>query len=110
MKHALKPILKMRQRLGWKPCGLDSNVNVIVSSFNEAFTMREDDGKDYSYPETIEVKIENWSNHWYSVRTSDGRWIREGQDLSGPGLSAGQVYRRMLNELKNRKPKLGVVS
>ncbi len=102
MKHIIQTICKMRKRLMRVPCGLDSRVDVFICDAIDAFT-QDEDGKTVQYPETIEVKIENWSNHFYSVRVSDGRWIPEGSNLDGRGLTSAQVYRRMLNEVRGRK-------
>lgn len=102
MKQVLKQITKMRKRLNRIKCGHESTVETHIVDINEAHTQMEN-GSEFSYPETVEVKIENWSNHFYSVRTSDGRWIREGTELSGKGLSLGQVYRRMLVEARDEQ-------
>lgn len=62
---------------------------------------RVENGKTFVYPATIEVKFENWSNSFYSVRVSDCRWIASGRDLSGPGQSGFEVLRDQLRELKD---------
>lgn len=102
MKNIIQVICKMRKRLSRLPCGYESNVCTHIIDLTEAMTQNED-GELVSYPETIVVKIENWSNHYYSVRTSDGRWISEGSRLNSKGLTIGQVYRRMLSEIRDRK-------
>lgn len=102
MKQALKDILKLRRRLNRRPCGLESRVDVKIIEVSDAKTQDEGDGK-YDYPETIEVKIENWSNYFFSVRTKDNRWIYEGRPLSGKGYTTAQIYRHMLEELRDHK-------
>ena len=59
-----------------------------------------ENGVPYTYPDTLEVKFENWENHFFSYRLQDGRFIPEGCDLSGKGLTLAQVYRKQLKELR----------
>lgn len=60
------------------------------------------DSEGYEYPETIEVKIENQSNSWYSYRVRDGRFIGEGCDLQGPGISGLTLIKRQIREYQGR--------
>ena len=72
------------------------DIDLLVKvSHSPAFEQNEaDEGqppKMVSYPETLEVKFEADSNHFYSVRVSDFRFIREGALLDGAGKSDGEV-------------------
>ena len=78
--------------------GSDQCVMKIVS-LSRAYVSNEGD-KTFRYPETVEIKFQNWSNHFYSLRTKDLRWIPEGAKLNGKGLSTFQVMRLMAKELK----------
>lgn len=107
---ALSKVLKMQKKFdriarqilgdvdGCQPCKFK------ITDYSEAYTSIETDrfGKKttYNYPETIEVKFENWSNSFYSVRVSDLRWIREGTNLDGAGLSGFRVLSKQIKELK----------
>lgn len=75
-----------------------------INDFSPEFTQVETDkrGKKHNvhYQATIEVTFENWSTSHYSVRVSDMRWIPEGHDLDGKGLSGYEVLREQLKELK----------
>jgi hypothetical protein len=99
---SLPLILSMGRRLEryTRELGLSYRCPVIIKEYSPAYDQNED-GVVYSYPERISVKIESHSNHWFDVRVSDGRWIREGKILSGKGLSAGQVYKQIRQELKD---------
>ena len=82
------------------------DLKVIIADYSPA-TTREENGKVYHYPETIEVKFENQSNSWYSFRLSDQKFIREGADLVGSkGLTAAQVYKCQALEAKARIARL----
>jgi hypothetical protein len=106
MKQALKQYLKLQQRLQWQSqrYNLPFTVDTKLIEFSEAHKQVETDRygnkQTYSYPSTLEVKIENKSNHFYSLRTKDCRWIREGCVLSGEGWTLPQVYRCMLKEMR----------
>lgn len=107
---ALSKVLKMQNKFdriarqilgdvdGFNPCVFK------VIGYSEAYTSIETDRlgnkKTYKYPETIEIKFENWSNSFYSVRVSDLKWIREGQDLGGAGSSGMRVLLKQIKELK----------
>jgi len=62
-----------------------------------------ENGKTVEYPETIEVNIEARSTGKYSVRTSDNKWIPEGTELSGPGLTKEQVFAKVKAEQQEWK-------
>lgn len=94
-KQALKQVLRFRQIL--KRYGVD----VKITALSEAFKQKEDDGHLYSYPECIEITVENWSTSHYSVRVSDLCWIRSGQNLNRTDhVSAFKVLRMHMREIK----------
>lgn len=101
MSRIPEVIFRMKKRLARQTLGM-ANGSVRLDIIGvEAAETRIEDGETYHYPETIEIKIENWHNHWFSYRVSDGRWIREGVGLSSSkGFSSYTVYRRMLKEVK----------
>lgn len=116
---AMSELFKMKRMLKFhaKTLGLSYDCEVKIHDYTAAFTQIEN-GKPFHYPETFTVKIESWSNHFYDLRVSDGRMIREGTNLNGPGVSVAYVYRKIrrelkehaakIQELKNSKPKLEV--
>lgn len=77
-----------------------AGITVHVQDYCPAKTQVEGSGT-FHYPETIEIKIENWSNHWFSIRMSDSRCIGEGGNLNGKGQTIGQVYRMMRRESRD---------
>lgn len=98
----LNTLFKMKRMLKYhsRALGLGYECKLEIMAYTEAFEAKEDDGKIYSYPETLEIRIENHSSHNYSLRVSDGAWIAEGKKLNGKGMTAPQVYKAMLKELK----------
>ncbi len=70
-----------------------------ITGYSNAET-RIENGETYSYPSMFDIKIENWTTYKGSFRLSDGRFIGEGCDLNGPGLTVAQLYRRQLRQLK----------
>jgi hypothetical protein len=96
MFELIRRFERMADRMGFR------NMRAKVIGYYEGNVATEE-GKRYTYPETFEVKVENWNNHFYSYRVDDGAWIREGTDLTGNGLSTAQVYRRQLRELRKFK-------
>lgn len=94
----LNQFFRMKKRLEYQArCrGLDIAVKVI--DYNEAHTAIEKSGT-YSYPETLEIKIENKENWFYSIRFLDGRMIQDGSKLSGKGYSVAEVYATQLRQL-----------
>ncbi len=106
MNHAkiLKQVLKLNRRLVAESARLDLafDCNVRIVDYSETFVQYED-GRAYQYPETLGINIENKSTHKFDVRITDGRWIRCGRDLNGPGLSLFKVYRAMIRELRAAK-------
>lgn len=99
MKHA-QMVFRVKSRLEYYAESMGLHIQVKVTGYSPAETKLESDGKTYRYPETLEVKIENWHNHFYSFRTKDGRWIPEGRNLTGKGISTFRVIRSMMRELK----------
>ncbi len=100
MKHAeLSFRVMKRLKMHARTMGL-KDFDMRALDFNPARTQMED-GKKYRYPATLEFKVENFSNHFYSFRAKDGRWIAEGMDLNGKGLSTFRMMRRMLREMKS---------
>lgn len=97
----MKQVFKMKRMLKAKSreLGLGYVCLLEVVDYSKAFTQVED-GEEYLYPSTFEIKIESRSNHFYSLRVVDGAWIREGRNLLGPGRTAAQVYRMIVRELK----------
>jgi len=97
----MEQVFKMKRMLKAKSreLGLGYVCLLEVVDYNKAHAQIED-GEEYLYPSTFEIKIESRSNHFYSLRVVDGAWIREGRNLSGPGRTAAQVYRMIVRELK----------
>lgn len=97
----LEQLFKMKRMLKSKSLALGLSYECVVEiiDYSKAFAQIED-GEEYLYPSTFEIKIESRSNHFYSLRVVDGAWIREGRNLLGPGRTAAQVYRMIVRELK----------
>jgi len=98
----LNPLFKLKRRLERESRRLDLDYKCEVNIFahNEAQVSIED-GVSYSYPETLSLNIENRSTYKADYRIKDSRFISEGRDLNGPGLSIPQVYRRMITEMRD---------
>lgn len=58
---------------------------------------------EHNYPECLEISFYNWSTSHYSYRILDSRWILEGADLNGLGISTFRLMRREINNLKSYK-------
>jgi hypothetical protein len=99
--EVVRQVLKLNRRLDSKrrEFGLEYQAQAIIQSVDFGGVRIEESGT-YTYPTTLEVKIESHSNWFFSVRVVDGRWVSEGRNLDGPGRSIGQVYRLILRELK----------
>lgn len=99
----LELVFKMKRMLKYhsSALGLGFECNLVLDGYSPANAVVEDDGKTYHYPESFELKIENQNNHFYTFRVKDGKMLREGCTLTGPGLSVAQVYRKQLQELKD---------
>lgn len=69
---------------------------VKMSQIQGAYT--DEDG--FTYSESIDVKVENWSNSFYTFRLDDGRFVREGTLLDSNGISSFELLKRMLREFK----------
>ncbi len=97
----MEQVFKMKRMLKSKSreLGLGYVCLLEVVDYSKAFAQIED-GEEYLYPSTFEIKIESRSNHFYSFRIVDGEWIREGRSLTAKGLTTAQVYRRIVRELK----------
>lgn len=91
--------LSKRLRQHARRLNMSYDCNVILLNYSIAES-RVEDGKTYNYPEMIDFNIENWSTFKGTFRLSDGRVIREGVDLNSVGMSIGQLYKRMLIQLK----------
>jgi hypothetical protein len=70
-----------------------------VLGFDPACTQVEKNGT-FKYPDMFHVNIESWDTFKLSFRPKDGRWVREGCNLSGKGLKTYQVYRMVRNNLR----------
>lgn len=94
-------VLALKRRLSRQSKRLDLSYvcELVIQDYSPEFT-QDELGTLFTYPETLEIKIENWENCFYSFRVKDSRWIREGSRLDGVGLTTAQVYRRMLKMLK----------
>jgi hypothetical protein len=77
----------------------DASICIALIKAHTPAEDRVEDGETYHYPEVIEVKFESWSNHWFSYRVRDGRWVPEGCNLNGEGLSTYRLMRRLIREL-----------
>lgn len=98
--NALKILFKTQRVFEYKACDFElGHLKCKITGYQEASTKIEN-GTTYHYPETIEVKFENWSNWFFSFRLQDGRWIPEGSDLNGKGLSTFKLMRNMIREMK----------
>jgi hypothetical protein len=104
MKH-LTTLFRVKRKLeAWYR---DTDLKIYIQDYSAA-EKRNEDGKIYEYPATIEVKFENQSNHFYSFRLKDGMFIREGSNLNGKGLTAVEVYRRQAREARERRLRLQI--
>lgn len=108
MKH-LNRLFYMAERLklNAKSLGLSYNCEVKLFGYSEA-EARVEDGKTYHYPEMFDVNIENWSTWKGNFLPQTGVWIREGRDLSGPGLTTAQMYRRMLEMMREHAKRIAL--
>lgn len=88
---------RLRQHARYLKMSYDCSV--VLLEYSKAET-RLEDRQEHTYPERIDLNIENWSTWKGSFRLSDGRFIREGTDLNGPGLSMFSLCRRMIRELE----------
>ncbi|HNA61476.1 MAG TPA: hypothetical protein PKW79_00160 [Rhabdochlamydiaceae bacterium] len=98
--NTLKMLFKTQKKYYLKACDLElGHLKCVIKDYSEAETKVEN-GKTYHYPEVINVKFENWSNWFFSYRLKDGRWIPEGSDLNGKGLSTFKLMRNMIREMR----------
>lgn len=107
MKQQLKLIFKMQRLLKHQAKRLGfHDYDCKLIGLNEAFTSNpkidcNPNGEPYHYPETLEVKFENWSNNFYSLRTSDSGWIRSGRNMMTiHPESTFKVVRNQIREMK----------
>lgn len=108
MRDAINNILKFtqdleslcRRELGTRSIRIRRDVEtprVRLSEIQNSYT--DEDG--FEYPESIEVKIENWSNSFYTFRIKDSRLIRENVQLDSTGISTFKLLKEMLREFKS---------
>lgn len=74
------------------------SINFKVTGYDEEMT-QDEDGKKVHYPEMVHFNIESHSTFKMSM-TADGRLHKEGQDLSGPGVSKGKLIDMVLKDVK----------
>ena len=109
-QNSLKSLFRMKRKLeawygaNWGHEG-GGSLKVLIQGYSSEHSSTED-GETYHYPETIEIKIENRSNYFFSYRLKDGRFVREGSSLNGVGLSVVDVYRLMAKEQQNWRKEL----
>ena len=100
--NQLETIFKMKRLLKYhgRRLGLDIGDVLSITGVEQARVQHEDLGT-FKYPETIEVRFDNWSTSHYSVRTKDFGWIRSGRNLNTTKPeSIFKVYRAQLREMK----------
>lgn len=93
--EVLSHVFHLKRKLDWR------GTKVVVTDYLMGYSRKEGD-KTYSYPETIEVKFEGWSNSFFSFRLRDQVWIREGCNLNTTAnfLTTPQLYKILLLEIK----------
>lgn len=100
--QALKLYLNMSDRIKYQSQrhGLENPFDLKILDYSQVFKQNEN-GVEVIYPEMLGLKLEGWNNTFFSLRVEDCRFIPEGCNLDGPGLTAYQIYRRMLQEMKS---------
>lgn len=94
------------------------DILVTIKSYNEPM-VQDEDGQKFSYPESLGFNIESGSTFKLDL-LADGRIIPEGKDLSGPGISQEELFKKVADDVaewsnridrnKNKNAKSGLLS
>jgi hypothetical protein len=80
-----------------KPNG-STLMEIAHLDYQSAFSQQEDDGKTYNYPESMFFNINSRNTFKVELR-ADGKFINEGTDVNGPGISQEDLIQEVVEDV-----------